>query len=420
MRAQASWPAERPPPRLSGTRPLPRGELAAALATAVVVGQLLFAQLTLVIAACLVVTCRIGKRRPYWLALPAAVGLPWTLAVGPTAAWRGFAAWPRQLVSHPAVLSHPAPVLHAMSHWLSQQFPLALLPAAVEAAVVLWPGWWRRAGVASAPSSPGLLAGARSRAHAKALAGGHTVTRGGCALGVRSDTGELAEVSWQEATRGMLLTGQDQTVLRHVGLAVGCAAIRLRMTVLVADLAGTAVSVAGLMAELAARLGVPPVTLDLAPATAAVPGGDPRVAASMGLAIRRRGVVLVSRGRLRAVVPSGSSSPPDQDRAVVADLVAVLTGLRDLGLRADCLAWVNGCESVEADQAAELVRLGASTGTAVLLTTGSGAAPAGLAAAVGVLVEAQPDGRFTMTVSGSRRRVLRDCRAVPPGPDGPA
>ncbi len=508
MRAQALGLAGRPPHRLSGTRPLSRGELVAALATAAVAGQLLFAQLTLAIAVCLVIVGRISKWRLHWLVLPAAAGMSWALVVGPRAAWHGLSAWPRLLASHPAALSHPALVLSGLARWLPPQFPLALLPAAVEAAVVLWPRWWRPE--AAAPSSPRLLALVRSRTHTAALAAGHTVTRGGCALGVRSGTGGLAAVSWQEAARGVLLTGRDQTALRHIGLAAACAAIRLRMPVLVADLAGTADEVAGL----AARLGVTSATLTVADAlpagpqattgvltalgtpsarasvapggsswlgsTGAVPGtypdvaaslgpaiatragpdvaasprpgvaassdiaARPDIAASLGLAIRRRGVVLVSSRRHRAVVSQGGSSAPDQDSAIVAELVAVLTRVRDLGLRADCLVWVNGCGSVNGDLVAVLVALGASTGTAVLLTAESGVAPPGVAAAVGVLVEAQAssdtgsrgprgrhdraeagvdaprgkaaltaDGQFTMTVRGARRRSLSDCRAVP-------
>ena len=94
--------------------------------------------------------------------------------------------------------------------------------------------------------------------------------------------------------------------------------------------------------------------------------------------MRRRGVVLIS---------ARTATAPAQ---VVDDLASVLADLRDLGLRADCIAWIIGCDVVDADCLAALVRLGAETGTAVLLSTTSAAHAAGLAAVAGTIVAAGP------------------------------
>ena len=85
-----------------------------------------------------------------------------------------------------------------------------------------------------------------------------------------------------------------------------------------------------------------------------------------------------------------SARSGDAPRQIIDDLASVLAGLRDLGLRADCLAWITGCEVVDADCLAGLVRLGAETGTAVLLSTTSAAHAVGLAAVAGTIVAAGP------------------------------
>ncbi|HYK33805.1 MAG TPA: hypothetical protein VEV63_17665 [Streptosporangiaceae bacterium] len=72
-------------------------------------------------------------------------------------------------------------------------------------------------------------------------------------------------------------------------------------------------------------------------------------------------------------------------RLVVADLINTLDGCGDLGSRADCLVWINGCETIDRRQLAALVALGERTGTAVVLSTVFGSAAAVLAADVNVV-----------------------------------
>ncbi len=65
-------------------RDLPRrGEIIAALTALVLVGHLLFAQLTMLLAIAFHVISRASRWRPQWLAAPAATGLVWVLAIGP-------------------------------------------------------------------------------------------------------------------------------------------------------------------------------------------------------------------------------------------------------------------------------------------------------------------------------------------------
>jgi hypothetical protein len=103
----------------------------------------------------------------------------------------------------------------------------------------------------------------------------------------------------------------------------------------------------------------------------------------LGQAVRDRGCALFSLG------PPGEAAAM-VGRLAVADLAAVLAGLRDQRLQADCLAWIHGCELIDRPSLAALLSLGPSTGTAVLLSTASPAAAASLAPAAGLTVAAGP------------------------------
>ena len=97
--------------------------------------------------------------------------------------------------------------------------PSALLLGSAEAALVLWLVWyplaWR----------PGLIAALRRRASARALAAGHTVAPGGFALGLVTGTGKPVTVTWAEAERGVLITGQNEARLGELGRAAARAAM---------------------------------------------------------------------------------------------------------------------------------------------------------------------------------------------------
>ena len=318
-----------------------RGELAAGLATAAVVIQLVLAPATLIIAVTLIAMGRASRWRPHWLLLPASAGLGWLVSSG--AARTGFVALPR--VAH----------WSSLSAGLVRQLPLALLLGSSEAALVLWLVWWR-----SWPAwRPGLLAALRRRASARALPAGHTVTPDGFAIGLATATGRLAAVTWAEAERGVLLTGQDGARLGELGLAAACAAMRLRKTVVILDLARIAAAAAGL----ATSLGVPVTELT---AVGQLAGPE------LGRAVRCRSVVVV------------------RSRRPQAELVRLLESLREHDLRADCLAWISGCEQLDPGCLDRLLELAPATGTALLLSSTSEALAAGLAARVQVVMAEGP------------------------------
>jgi hypothetical protein len=362
-----------------------------------VAAQLALAPVTLLIAAVLMLTGRVSRWRPQWLLLPAVASACWLAVVRVTVAVAALEAGARGLVAaevavardpgrllHPALLLHPAgrvgtAALAGPGWWLPRELPLALLCGTAEAAIVLWLGWRR----SPLPWRPGALAVVRGRAAAAALAATHTVTAGGCAIGVNPSSGRLAGFSWAEAQRGVLLAGPDEGQLCLPGLAVACAAMRLRKTVIViessdgpAGPAGPAVQVA----SLAGRLGVPVTEISAL---------DGDTAGSIGRAIRSRRVVIVPAGQ------------PEVARRALADLFAVLAGLRDLGLRGDCLAWVTCCDGLEPEVVTSLLQLGQATGTGVLLSTTSMTYAASLAARVGATVECGPavSARCSGTVS---------------------
>ena len=348
-----------------------RGDLAAGLAAAAIVGQILFAQVTLLAVMILIAVGRVSRWRPHWLAVSALVSAIWLVAAGPARAATAYAEGSRRLAAyilesaaHPGRLAHPAIALAGAATWLPRGLPLALLAACWEAGLVLWLGWWRRE--SNWRWRPGLLAAGRRRLLAGTLSAGDTVTSDGFALGLVADTGRLASVSWSEAAHGVLLAGQDADEL---GLAVACAAFRRRKTVLILDCSGQA-SVADRISEIARPLGVP----------ISQRGGFAAVAVPMGQAIRGRETVLMA------------TSDPYAARQAAGDLAGVLGGLRELGLRADCFTWICGAECLEPACLTELLALGPLTGNAVVVSTTSPAHAAALARETAVVVVSGPVG----------------------------
>jgi hypothetical protein len=395
---------------------LRRGELAAGLATAAIAGQLLFAQVTLLTAVALIVLGRVSRWRPHWLAALALASLVWILAVGPARAAAAFVVGSRRLADyllaaaiHPALLAHPGVVAVGAAAWLPTELPVTLVAACGEAGLVLWLGWWRQGASPRFQSqSPwrwraGVVAVVRRHVSAAALAAGRTVTSDGCAVGLSMDTGKLATLSWAEVLHGLLLAGQDVDL---VGLAVACAALRRRKTVLILEYAGRPGGVTGHVRELGASLGIPvpdasgaavagsrgtavTTAADVVPGSrgttvasaSAAPGGGTdagSVAEVIGRAIRRRETVLIATSR------------DDYAQRTADGLAAVLTGLRDLGLRADCLAWISGCEFMDAGSLSALLALGPLTGTAMVVSTTSASHAAALAPAAALVAVSGP------------------------------
>jgi len=334
-------------------------DYAAALATALLLAQLLLAQLTLACAALLVLTGRVTRWRPHWLAVPAGAGLAMALAGGMRPALAGFAAWPLHLAAylfgsarHPA---GPAALLRAAGGDLPRQLPVALLAGAAEAGALTW----QRAGTGW---RPGLVAAVRSRQVTAALSAGRTATEDGCAIGVDPGTGRRAVLSWAQAEAGVLAYATDAVAAGEICLPVVCAALRRRMSVLVADLSGgrqAALAVRALGGSLGVRVG------DLTASAEHLP-------AAVGQVIRRREAAL-------------AGGP-----AVVPGLTGVLASLADLCLHADMLAWLPGCERADPAGLAELIAAGRAAGCRVLLSTASASAAARLAATAEIVLAAGP------------------------------
>src|SRR5215468_1719384 len=119
MPAAVSRAPERSPRRACYLVPLGtprRGELLAAAAVAAVVAGVLFAPLTLVLAAAFDAVSKATRWRPLWLAAPAACGVVWTLAIGPATAAaglrRGPAAAVTSMATGPAANRLPAAIVH--------------------------------------------------------------------------------------------------------------------------------------------------------------------------------------------------------------------------------------------------------------------------------------------------------------------
>ncbi len=298
--------------------PSRRGELAAALAVAAVLAELLLAQVTLVLTAVFLATGRISRWRPHWLAVAAVAGSLWALAVGPGRAAAGFIAGPRRITGYlagaygdPGRLAHLPAAFAGLGRWLPGQLPLALITAAAQTAGLTWlgrrrPGWlpwlgppdsgqppgpgrvpdlgwmpgsdqapgsgwapgsdrgpgsgWARApGRAAAlgqSARPGLIAGVRRRYTAAVIRSGGVVTPGGGCVGLDLTTGRRAEVTWAEAGHGVLCAGPDPAAVAQTGFQLAWAAIRRRKSVFVLDLAGSP-WLAGSVAAACASSGAP-------------------------------------------------------------------------------------------------------------------------------------------------------------------
>ncbi len=217
-----------------------RAELMAGLAILALLAELLFAQLTLVLAICFLITGRLSRWRPLWLALPAAVGLAWILAAGPRPALAGFTAGGGKVL---AALARHSP-LHARlaylrgipgswRQWLPRQLPVALIAAPAQA------GLLALAGLTARPSSyrPGLLIAARNRYLTSTLRRGELATSDGCCVGIDPRAGTRATISWSEAGAGMLCTSRDADAATLTGLDLAIAAIQHRKSVIIIDLA---------------------------------------------------------------------------------------------------------------------------------------------------------------------------------------
>ena len=358
-----------------------RAELAAALGVLGLLAHLLLAQATLILAVLALLTGRVSRWRPLWLAVPAAAGLAWTAQIGVGRAAAGFLAGPRRIlgdltgaVGDPARLGRGPGALSAAGHWLPEQLPVALDLAAGEAAAI---GWLIARGE-PADHRPGLLVTLRRRRTVAALAAGEVVTRAGCGLGLETATGRSAELSWARAEGGVLVTGPGHRTAALAAFPLACAAARRHKSLIVLDLAGRA-WLAGALADACAAAGLRLARLD---------PDEPDLAARLALAVAERSAVLLVAGAEGHRPAFGQAA-----RQALDGLRAALDGLREQGLRGDGLAWVHGVTMADQPGLAGLPALGAATGVAVALSTADEPAGVALAEAVRVVVVAGPPGQ---------------------------
>jgi hypothetical protein len=358
-----------------------RGEVVAAFAVLVLLTHLLFAQLTFVLAVVFAAVSKTTRWRLWWLAVPAAAGLGWTLAIGPRAAAAGLAAGPAQILAylgggHPLNrLLHPRGAFAGVGGWLPRQFPLALIAAAAEAALVGWLDWMHTDEWAVRPPRPGALAAVRGTLARRTTSAGVVVTRDGCVLGVAPGSGARVVLDWPEIAGGVLVTGADARTLAVSSLQVAHAALRRRKPLIVLDLTRGG-GLAGVLGAACAATGTP--------LREAVEAEDGRW---LGPAPDETLLARVVRERSAALL---SLRTQDVAAQVCAGILALGVDVRRIGADGDGLVWLYGYEPAPggplAGLAGSLVAGGAAAGLPVLVTTTSPRAVADLAGLVSVVL----------------------------------
>jgi hypothetical protein len=358
-----------------------RGEVVAAFAVLVLLAHLLFAQLTFVLAVVFAAVSKTTRWRLWWLAVPAAAGLGWTLAIGPRAAAAGLAAGPAQILAylgggHPLNrLLHPRGAFAGVGGWLPRQFPLALIAAAAEAALAGWLDWVHTDEWAVRPPRPGALAAVRGAFARRTTSAGVVVTRDGCVLGVAPGSGARVVLGWPEIAGGVLVTGADARTLAVSSLQVAHAALRRRKPLIVLDLTRDG-ALAGVLGAACAATGTP--------LREAVEADDGRW---LGPAPDETLLARVVRERSAALL---SLRTQDVAAQVCAGILALGVDVRRIGADGDGLVWLYGYEPAPggplAGLAGSLVAGGAAAGLPVLVTTTSPRAVADLAGLVSVVL----------------------------------
>jgi hypothetical protein len=378
----------RPPRRARYLIPLGtprRSELLAAMAVAAVVAGVLFAPLTLLLAVAFDAVSKATRWRPIWLAVPAASGVLWVLAIGRSAAAaglrRGPAAAVDALAANPAASRLPAAITHA----LPGQFPLALILAAGLATVAWWVRWLHTDAWDVPATRPGLVSIWHRRQAAASLRAGRVLTRDGVRLGVEAATGRAAVLCWRDAGGGVLVTGAAPATVLASGLRLADAAIQRRKPVIVVDLTGDR----DLPGALAAHCGAARAPLHVFGGTggpryepgmpagaaqraalAAVPwghtGGGPGTSTGASLAgvVRQRGVALFTLDG-----PGYGPAAGVIAGLIAADVAALYATMYRTGIAPDGVCWLTECAGVDPAAVAGLVAAGSPAGLAPVLAT---------------------------------------------------
>jgi len=382
-----------------------RSEALAAVAAAAVTAGVLFAPLTLLLAAAFHAVSKISRWRPLWLCVPAACGIVWALAIGPREAAAGSGHGPAATASAvPRIFTGPAGVARVcgtVARGLPGQFPLALIAAAGLAALAWWVRWMHTDEWDVPPARPGLVRTGRRRRAIAALRAGRVLTRDGACLGVDEATGGPAVLTWRDAGSGVLLTGAAEQAVLASGLRLAHAAIRRRKPVIVVDLAGDPAlpgALAGICASVRAPLHLfgmaggpryePRVQPDAEQGAAlrAVPWG-PRPGLAAGTVASLDDVV-----RQRAVAVFALAGPGPGDAAgvlaglVAADVAALYARLYRGGIAPDGLCWFTECDGADPAALAGLAAAGSPAGLAPVLATTVPRAAGTLAGRVGAVV----------------------------------
>jgi hypothetical protein len=408
MHALVPRAPQRPPRRARYLVPLGtprRGEVLAAVAAVAVAAGVLFAPLTLILAAAFHAVSKVSRWRPLWLWVLAACGIVWALAVGPREAAAGFGHGPAatasalsRIFTGPAAVSRAA---GAVGRGLPGQLPLALILGAGVAALA-WRVRWMHTDEWDVPAvRPGLVHIGRRWRTVALLRGGRVLTRDGACLGVDEATGGPAVLSWRDAGGGVLLTGAAGPAVLAPGLRLAHAAIRRRKPVIVVDLAGDAWlpgALAGICASARAPLHVfgagdgPRYEPRVRPgaeqhaALLAVPWG-PRPGLGAG---ERVSLAEVVRQRAVALFALAGTGPTDVAEAiaglVAADAAALYGSLCRGGIAPDGLCWFTECDGVDPVALAGLVAAGSPAGLAPVLATTVPRAAGGLAGRVNAVV----------------------------------
>jgi hypothetical protein len=314
-----------------------RRELLAALAVLGVLGGLLFAPVTLGLAVAFHAIGKITRWRPVWLAVPAACGVVWVLAIGPADALAGFLAAPRAVVAlltgvatGPARLAHLGTASTGSVRWFPGQFPVALILAAGVAAVAWWLDWLHTDEWRLPVPRPGLVSLCRRRFTAAFVKSGGVLTRSGACLGVDAGTGRPAAVPWREAERGVLVTGSVRPAVAAAGFQLVHAAIRLRKPVIVVDLAAGG-ELAGSLAAVCAATGAPLQVFGAAGTGYYEPlrGGDPARQAALVMSMIDWAQVpdsarLGGQACLTDVLAVAGAAPADPGVAMLDDVAGLL------------------------------------------------------------------------------------------------
>ncbi|HEV2258708.1 MAG TPA: hypothetical protein VGS06_36775 [Streptosporangiaceae bacterium] len=240
-----------------------RGELLAACVVVAVLAHVLFAQLTIILAAVFVLTTRATRWRLSWLLVPVVTGVAWALAVGPRVAAAGFAAGPAKVAAYLGAGGHQlGHVLHftgaftGIGSWLPRQLPLAIVTGAAEAAIVGWLSWLHTDEISMRPARPGLLVAVRRAAIRRAIRAGGVVTRDGSCLGVAAGSGSRITLSWPETAGGVSVCGSAEQDVLSTSFQLVHAAVRRRKPVVAVDLTGDRV-LPGRLAAVCAAAGAP-------------------------------------------------------------------------------------------------------------------------------------------------------------------